>query len=155
MQQKFTLVLPMRSHYIIVFIQRVSSYTAVVRPSVHSVTRVQSLASSARSVRRLWHLRRAVSPPAARLAHISPEFGPAHATCELQSGIAAHIKSLSRLAPSPLRFHQPKQPNASLSSSLPLHPPAPPRLPPSSRTLHPHLSTLKGKHRNGFPADRV
>lgn len=36
MQQKFTLVLPMRSHYIIVFIQRVSSYTAVARTAAVS-----------------------------------------------------------------------------------------------------------------------
>lgn len=128
-----------------------------LRSSVHSVTRVQSLASSLRFVRWQWHLRRDVSPPASRLSHISPELGEAHETCELQSGTAAHIKSLSRLAPSPFRSHQPKQPNTYLSSSLhrPSRPSPSSRVlsPSSSRTLHPQISTLKGKHRNGFSAE--
>lgn len=148
MRQKFTLVVPVRSQCYCFHPARVlvdgggGGGAHCGRQSIPSHAS-KSLPSSARSVRWHWHPRQAVSPPASGLAHITTELGSAHETCELQSGIAAHIKSLSAPRPIPSAL-PPTQATEHLSSSL--HRPSPSTPPPPLLPPPPGRSILISPH---------
>lgn len=148
MQQKFTLVLPMRCHYIIVFIQRVSSYTAA-----HGRQSIPSHASKVSLYQRgpsaswgtsggLCHLRR----PGSLIFHQSSAPHTRRVSC---SRASRRILRASRASPHPL-YASTNPSNQTPPSPPPLSCPSSLPLPPSLRTLHSHLSTLKGQHRTDF-----